>query len=254
MSTTNTLLNAHFDDFNGVILTLATDTGMIEGFEEALQDKIQQAKERHKQLIWITLPRELACYIPIITAQGFNFHNCLSDEITLTLRLKASAYVPFIPTYTIGAGAIVTNQRGELLVIKEHIATSAAYKLPGGHVELTEKISEAIVREVYEETGIHAQFKGIVGLTSKHPYRFGKSNMYFICKLDALTDTINIQDTDEIQDAKWVNIQDYINDEDHHVFNRQMVENLYNKQGLKLFDASNKGESNPKLETFFSLN
>ena len=129
----------------------------------------------------------------------------------------------------------------------------SAYKLPGGHVELTEKISEAIVREVFEETGVRAKFTSILGLTSKHPYRFGKSNMYFICKLEPLTEKIDIQDTDEIEDAKWVPIDEYIQDESHHAFNRNMVKQLANKTGLEYLDVNKEGDRHPKLETFFSL-
>ncbi len=241
-----------FDDFNGVTIASLPDITAIPEFKDALINLIQIATSHNKQLLWLTLPRSQAVYIPVATDLGFAFHNCLSDEITLTLSLKEHAYIPFVPTYTIGAGAIVLNKRNELLVIRERIATSMAYKLPGGHVELTEKISEAIVREVFEETGIHAQFNSILGMTSKHPYRFGKSNMYFICKLDAVSESIDIQDTNEIIDAKWIKIEDYIQDKTHHIFNRQMVEQLHNKEGFKHFDASNKGESNPKLETFFS--
>jgi len=244
--------NYTFDDFNGVTIVSSPQITAVPEFKEALINLIQIATNHTKQLLWLTLPLNQAVYIPIATDLGFTFHNCLSDEITLTLSLKDNAYVPFIPTYTIGAGAIVLNKRNELLVIRERIATNMAYKLPGGHVELTEKISEAIVREVFEETGINAQFSSILGMTSKHPYRFGKSNMYFICKLEAHSESIDIQDTDEIIDAKWINIEEYIQDESHHVFNRQMVEQLHNKEGFKHFNASNKGESNPKLETFFS--
>lgn len=245
--------NYQFDDFNGVTISSLPEITSASGFRDALINLLQLAKHNHKQLIWLTLPRSQAIYIPIATDLSFQFHNCLSDEITLTLSLKDDAYIPFIPTYTIGAGAIVVNKHDEVLVIRERISSGMAYKLPGGHVELSEKISDAIVREVYEETGINAQFQSILGMTSKHPYRFGKSNMYFICKLDALSETIAIQDTKEIIDAKWIKIADYIKDETHHVFNRQMVEQLYNKKGFQPVNASNKGESNPKLETFFSL-
>lgn len=245
--------NYQFDDFNGVTVSSVSDITSAPEFRGALVNLLQIAKHLNKQLIWLTLPRSQAVYIPIATELSFQFHNCLSNEITLTLSLKDDAYIPFIPTYTIGAGAIVLNKRHELLVIRERITSSMAYKLPGGHVELSEKISDAIVREVYEETGINAQFQSVIGITSKHPYRFGKSNMYFICKLEAQSETIEIQDTDEIIDAKWIKIEDYIKDETHHAFNRQMVDQLHNKKGLKPINASNKGESNPKLETFFSF-
>lgn len=245
--------NYQFDDFNGVTISSVSEISSEQNFQHALIELIQIAKEKNKQLIWLTLPRSQSIYIPIATELEFEFHNCLNDEITLTLSLSKGAYVPFIPSYTIGAGAIVLNKNNELLVIRERIATTQAYKLPGGHVELTEKISDAIVREVYEETGVHANFNNILGLTSKHPYRFGKSNMYFICKLEAQTTEIDIQDTKEILDAKWVPVEDYIEDETHHSFNRLMVKELYNKTGFAYFDVNVEKQESPKLETFFSI-
>lgn len=49
-----------------------------------------------------------------------------------------------------------------------------------------------------EETGIEATFGSIVGFTTKHPFQFGKSNLYFVCRLTPLSERICIQDTDEI--------------------------------------------------------
>lgn len=241
-----------YDDFNGITINTLNTVSSTQGFKTALTDLIEQAQADSKQLIWVSIPLSHAAYIPITTELGFEFHNCLTDEITLTLTLKEQVYVPFIPSYTIGAGAIVINDKQEVLVIKERIEKGSAYKLPGGHVELTEKISEAIVREVYEETGVKAKFTSVLGLTTKHPYRFGKSNMYFICKLKPLTEDIDIQDTHEIEDAKWVRIEDYIQDETHHAFNRYMVKQLANKTGLEYLDVNKEGDRHPKLETFFS--
>lgn len=253
MSLTTPYFEYQYDDFNGITINTLDAVTSTEDFKHALTHLIKQAKSDSKQLIWISIPHSHALYIPIATELGFEFHNCLSDEITLTLSLKENVYIPFIPSYTIGAGAIVINDKQEVLVIKERIEKQSAYKLPGGHVELTEKISEAIVREVFEETGVRAKFTSILGLTSKHPYRFGKSNMYFICKLEPLTEKIDIQDTDEIEDAKWVPIDEYIQDESHHAFNRNMVKQLANKTGLEYLDVNKEGDRHPKLETFFSL-
>ena len=252
MSLTTPYFEYQYDDFNGITINILNAVTSTEDFKQALTHLLEQASIDSKQLIWISIPHSHAVYIPITTELGFVFHNCLSDEITLTLTLKENVYIPFIPSYTIGAGAIVINDKQEVLVINERIEKQSAYKLPGGHVELTEKISEAIVREVFEETGVRAKFTSILGLTSKHPYRFGKSNMYFICKLEPLTEKIDIQDTDEIEDAKWVPIDEYIEDESHHAFNRNMVNQLANKTGLEYLDVNKEGDRHPKLETFFS--
>jgi len=38
----------------------------------------------------------------------------------------------------------------------------------------------------------------------------GRSDLYFICRLSALTDTINM-DTNEVLDCKWIKLEDAVN-------------------------------------------
>ncbi|WP_408622505.1 NUDIX domain-containing protein [Celerinatantimonas yamalensis] len=40
------------------------------------------------------------------------------------------------------------------------------YRLPGGHIELGEKIETAIIREALEKTGVQAEFQSILGFTT----------------------------------------------------------------------------------------
>ena len=51
------------------------------------------------------------------------------------------------------AGAFIFNQAGELFLMKSH-KWSDMYVIPGGHIELGEKIEDALKREVKEETGL----------------------------------------------------------------------------------------------------
>ena len=147
-------------------------------FSEQFNEILALAKNQGKQLIWFSLSIQQSALIKVLTDAGFVFHNCLEDEITLILRIKEAAYAPFVATHSIGAGALIFNDQQQVLVIREKLATHSGFKLPGGHIELGEKISEAIVREVFEETGIHSEFVGIQGLGSKKVFRFGKSNIY----------------------------------------------------------------------------
>lgn len=178
------------------------------------------------------------------------FHNCLEHELTLILKAPTTAFIPFIPTHTLGAGAIVKNQSGQLLVIKEHGMNG--YKLPGGHIELGEKIETAIIREVLEETGVQADFQSILEFSTRHPFQFGKTNMYLVCRLNAVSEIIQIQDIDEIAEAKWLDVAEYLADERNAGFNRQMIEALHNADGLVAFEPSNNTGPYKKHETFFA--
>lgn len=137
-------------------------------------------------------------------------------------------------------------------MIREHLANHVGFKLPGGNIELGEKISEAIVREVFEETGIHSEFVGIQGFGSKKVFRFGKSNIYFLCRLNALSADINIQDIDEIAEAKWCDINEFINDKNNSFFVRETVKTLQHEHGLPLVELAENSGLHQKHEVFFS--
>lgn len=219
-------------------------------FLNQLKALLQHASLEKKSVIWLTLPIDLAHLIKIATAQGFTFHNCLPTEVTLTYQSHEHAYVPFVPTHSLGAGGLVQNAVGQILVIRERGATT--YKLPGGHIELGEKIEEAVIREVAEETGIKTTFDSVLGIASTHPYRFGKSNIYIVCKLRPVTTHINILDTDEIAEAKWLLPQDFLADSRNSPFNKYLIKSLVNASGLSKSKLDLSQFSKRKHEVFLA--
>jgi 8-oxo-dGTP pyrophosphatase MutT (NUDIX family) len=60
--------------------------------------------------------------------------------------------------------AVVTADDGRILLI--HRTDNDKWALPGGEVELGESVSQAVIREVHEETGIDVEITGIVGIYS----------------------------------------------------------------------------------------
>jgi len=50
-------------------------------------------------------------------------------------------------------GALIFNKNDQLLIVKTH-KWKGKYTIPGGHVELGERLEEAVAREVWEETGL----------------------------------------------------------------------------------------------------
>ncbi|MEU7757704.1 NUDIX hydrolase [Micromonospora aurantiaca (nom. illeg.)] len=58
--------------------------------------------------------------------------------------------------------AAVRNQHGELLMI--HRTDNNLWALPGGGHDIGESISDTVVREVREETGIEVEVTGLVGI------------------------------------------------------------------------------------------
>lgn len=245
------MLTYQFDDYNGIVLNKQKLPESMEDFSEQFHELLQIASAQTKQLIWFSLAIEQSAFIKPLTDAGFVFHNCLEDEITLILRFKPDAYAPFVPTYSIGAGALIFNEQNQVLVIRENLGNHSGFKLPGGHIELGEKISEAIVREVFEETGIHSEFVAIQGFASKEVFRFGKSNIYFLCALNALTTEIDIQDIDEIAEAKWCDVNTFIEDKNNSYFTREIIRNLQHKHGFELIELAENSGPHIKHEVFF---
>ena len=56
--------------------------------------------------------------------------------------------------FTVSAAAIITNGRGEVLLLNHVIRPKSGWGLPGGFIEHGEHPDEGIRREIREETGI----------------------------------------------------------------------------------------------------
>ncbi|MCU4675166.1 NUDIX domain-containing protein [Catenovulum sp. 2E275] len=228
------MFSFEFNTFGGVHLKLTETELDAEQFSALLIPLIEEFKQADKKIIWLTLAIEYAEYIPLCTELGFEFHNCLPNQITLIYKLQNNAYAPFVPTHTVGAGAVVINQNNQILMVRDNFGHYRGFKLPGGHVELGEDIQLAAEREVLEETGVVAKFSQVVGFVHKHPYRYGKSNLYFICQLTAVTANTSIQDANEIAEVKWLDINEFIADNTQSEFVRQVVRQVQTATGTGL--------------------
>ncbi|KPX57509.1 Hydrolase, NUDIX family [Pseudomonas amygdali pv. hibisci] len=100
------------DKFNGIIVEPASLPNDPQALRDAVDALVTLIENERLALAWVTLPISNAQSIPIFTAAGFSFHSCLTDQLTLVRCPFEQAFVPFIPTHTVGAGAIVINDRG----------------------------------------------------------------------------------------------------------------------------------------------
>jgi 8-oxo-dGTP diphosphatase len=65
--------------------------------------------------------------------------------------------------YTIAVSAYITNEKGEVLLVKS-IGREDTWELPGGRVEAGETLLEAILREVKEEANAEVTITSQVGI------------------------------------------------------------------------------------------
>ncbi|KAB1282171.1 Nucleoside diphosphate-linked moiety X motif 6, partial [Camelus dromedarius] len=88
------------------------------------------------------------------------------------------------------------------------------WKFPGGLSEPGEDIGDTAVREVFEETGIKSEFRSLLSIRQQHtnPGAFGKSDMYFICRLQPYSFTINFCQQECLR-CEWMDLSDLVKTE-----------------------------------------
>ena len=206
----------------------------LEAFEMQLAAAVREWQEKGLVSGWLELPVALASFLPHTLEKGFELHHCTKAYLLLTLHLIKTVSLPEYATHYIGAGGIVLNDAQELLVVVERAHAQEHphyYKLPGGALYAGEHIADGVKREVQEETGIETEFMSLVCFRHWHGYRYGKSDIYFICTLKPLTTEIVRQEA-EIHACQWMPVQEYLAHEGVGVFNKRIVEYAMKGKGL----------------------
>jgi hypothetical protein len=132
-------------------------------FVERLHSTILTLQEMDRTSIWVDVHISRSSLIEEMSTLGFQFHHAQSENAVLNLWLKDSpSLVPDFATHNIGVGGLVINSRNEILCVREFRKNFMPWKIPGGLTELGEHLDEAVVREVFEETGIRTRFRNVV--------------------------------------------------------------------------------------------
>jgi 8-oxo-dGTP pyrophosphatase MutT (NUDIX family) len=222
------------DMFGGVTVETETLPEDADVFRTQLAQSIEHWRTDGVRLVWLDVPIQRAQLIPVAVAAGFIFHHAAEDHAMMTCRLVEGAFIPGHATHYIGAGGVVLNSRDELLVVCErHRRTKQPYyKLPGGALQSGEHLVDGVIREVLEETGVQTRFESLVCFRHWHGYRYGKSDIYFVCRLSPLSDELIMQ-AEELEECLWMPVQDYLNSELVSVFNKRIVKAAMSGQGVR---------------------
>jgi 8-oxo-dGTP pyrophosphatase MutT (NUDIX family) len=220
------------DQFGGVIVESDALPADAE-FSKTLQASLETWRNEGKRLVWLKVPIERAALIPLAVEKGFFFHHSNEGDLMMVARLVEGAFVPTHATHYIGVGGVCINERQELLVVCERHRRTAQpyYKLPGGALQQGEHLVEAVLREVLEETGVQAKFESLVCFRHWHGYRYGKSDIYFVCRLSPLSENLTMQ-AEEIEECFWMPMADYFASDLVSVFNKRIVRAALSSPGV----------------------
>src|SRR5574344_2458492 len=237
------------DPYNGLTILSEDLPENILDFEKNLNNLIDETKSR-RNLIWIYIDIKKSDFISIATNFGFTFHSCNSDYLLLVKVLKENAIVPTLANHTLGVGAVVINKKNEILLIKEQIRNEY-YKLPGGHIDDAEMITQALSREVFEETGVVAEFEKIISIGHFYPHQFHKSNLYVLCLAKPKSLKIDIKNKKEISEAIWLDLDEMFKRDDIHDYTKTIVKSALNGQGLYKSETPILSHLKNEFELFF---
>ena len=105
-------------------------------------------------------------------------------------------------------GALIFNRQGKLFLMRSH-KWKGKWVVPGGHIELGERMEDALRREVKEETNL--DIRDIEFLCFQefiYDERFWKRSHFiffdYACRTDATEATLN----DEAEEYRWVTLDE----------------------------------------------
>lgn len=101
-------------------------------------------------------------------------------------------------------GALILNRNGELFLMRSH-KWRDNYVMPGGHIELGERVEEALRREIKEETALDiydVQFLGFQEFVYDEAFWKRRHFIFFdyVCR----TDSVDVSLNDEAEEYVWV--------------------------------------------------
>jgi ADP-ribose pyrophosphatase YjhB (NUDIX family) len=110
----------------------------------------------------------------------------------------------------VGVGAVVVQNGLALVVRRATEPLKGEWSIPGGMLELGEKLRDGIAREVLEETGLTVEVGEVLDVfDSIFPDAEGKTQYHyvlidFVCYPTAGT----LQASSDVSDAKWVSAEE----------------------------------------------
>ncbi|XP_064613260.1 uncharacterized protein LOC135477040 [Liolophura sinensis] len=230
------------DRFQCITLDVGKQTfADTEDFQYKLKGSLDAWKSSGIRGVSVKIPTKQCSVVSVCAEFDFEFHHAQPGYVMMNRWLLEDepSQLPEYANQYMGAGGFVVNDRQQLLVVKEKFTKNPHWKLPGGHVNKGEDITEACQREVLEETGVPCQFVSILSFRHQHGYRFGCSDVYFVCLMRPISEEINACEK-EIADCQWMNLREF-----HQQENLSEALRFFTEQYLKQRQAAGKHQLVP---------
>jgi len=103
-------------------------------------------------------------------------------------------------------GVFIFNKDGELLLLKSH-KWPGKYVVPGGHVEMGERIEDTAVREAKEETGLDIYDLEFINFQQFiYDPAFWKPRHFIFFDYACKTESVKVELNDEAEEHVWVTL------------------------------------------------
>lgn len=113
---------------------------------------------------------------------------------------------PKANTLRVAVSAVVQDEAGRLLMIRR--TDNDLYAIPGGGQEVGETVTDAVVREVQEETGLTVEVTGLIGIYSNPDhviaYDNGEVRQEFSLCFRARPLSGRLRTSDESREVLWI--------------------------------------------------
>lgn len=126
-------------------------------------------------------------------------------------------------------GALIFNREGRLFLMKSH-KWKGRYVIPGGHIELGEKTTDALIREIKEETDLDIfDIEFICFQEFIYDETFWKKRHFIFFDFSCKTGSDKVKLNSEAEEFAWVTLEE-LDKYDIELYTKKTIEEYIRKQ------------------------
>ncbi len=111
------------------------------------------------------------------------------------------------PYITIGIGAVILNDKNEvLLALRGKAPEQNKWSIPGGKVELFESLADATIREIKEEVNLDIEIDKLLCTAETIDKSTNEHYVSIVYSTKNVQGTLKNMEPDKLQDVRWFNL------------------------------------------------